>query len=284
MKKTALSFVLAIAAMGSLFAQKDSSYYDLGYTTLDKRFTQSITVKGSDLEKMPFVNLGDAIGAWFYGSYTEPGMVIYIVDGNPVSDVNTYSIFDIEEVTLVQNAAALVGTAGSQQEVVLVKTKRGNGGRGLLAAGQLGLVDGNGGGVKTNTSLYHHYYLGVYANKEKMSYGISADWVRDIEPVTKDSRTEVRTPFNLQRWRLNGYFNWRPDSRNSIDVVMGYAPQRIAEDVTGKTSPTMQELSNNAHAHVLSPQVRWHSELPAGFTNDLQGTYLATTGNGDYYE
>ncbi len=76
---------------------------------------------------MPFVNLSDAISVWLYGVYTLPSTVVYIVDGNPVVDVNSYSVFDIEEVTLVQSAAALSGTSGTQQEVVLVKTKRGKG-------------------------------------------------------------------------------------------------------------------------------------------------------------
>ncbi len=60
--------------------------------------------------RMPFANLSDALAAWFYGAYTQPVDLQYVVDGNPVSDVNSYSVYDIEEVVLVENAAALVNT------------------------------------------------------------------------------------------------------------------------------------------------------------------------------
>ncbi len=108
-------------------AQVDSSRLDIGYLTLKKEFTQTISIKGADLEKMPFANLSDALAVWLYGAYTQPLTLQYVVDGNPVGDVNAYSIYDIDEVVLVQNAAALIGTDGNQQEMVLIRTKRGKG-------------------------------------------------------------------------------------------------------------------------------------------------------------
>src|ERR1700677_2049981 len=144
MKNTALSLTalaLACCCALPLFAQYDSSRLDIGYLHLQREFMQTITVKGSDLEKMPFANLSDAIAAWFYGAYTQPATLQYVVDGNPVSDVNAYSIHDIEEVVLVQNAAALVNTADGQQELVVVRTKRGQGKGGVTANAQTGVVD-----------------------------------------------------------------------------------------------------------------------------------------------
>lgn len=76
---------------------RDSTRLDLGWLTIDKDLAQTITVKGADLEKMPFVNLSDAIRAWFFGGYTVPGTLAYVVDGNPVTDVNLYPIYEIEE-------------------------------------------------------------------------------------------------------------------------------------------------------------------------------------------
>src|SRR5580698_400138 len=114
-------------------AQDDSSRLDNGYMSLKKEFTQTISIEGSDLEKMPFANLSDAIAAWLYGAYTQPATLQYFVDGSPVTDVNAYSVFDVEEVVLVENAAAMVNTAETQQEVVLIRTRRGNGKTGLTA-------------------------------------------------------------------------------------------------------------------------------------------------------
>src|ERR1700744_669761 len=95
-------FIFFIPAKAN--AQTDTSQYDLGRMLVKKDFTQSITVKGSDLEKYPFSSLSDAIQVWFYGTFTNSNSVVYVVDGNIINDVNAYSIHDIEEVTLVQNA------------------------------------------------------------------------------------------------------------------------------------------------------------------------------------
>jgi len=111
---------------------------------VDRSFTQTITVKGADLEKMPFVNLADAIRAWFYGAYTVPGTLAYVVDGNPVTDVNFYPIYEIEEVTLVQNAIGAAAYGSTQQGLVIVTTKRGKERGGFRMAGQAGLVNANG--------------------------------------------------------------------------------------------------------------------------------------------
>src|ERR1700733_2342044 len=157
MKNTALSLTaLALVCCYTVpaFAQYDSSRLDVGYLHLKRDFTQTITVKGADLEKMPFTNLSDAIAAWFYGAYTQPVTLQYVVDGSPVSDVNAYSIHDIEEVVLLQNAAALVNTANGQQELVIVRTRRGQGKRGFTVDAQTGFVDDNSFGNVSDRRFY----------------------------------------------------------------------------------------------------------------------------------
>src|ERR1700749_4436447 len=97
-KRTLTLTLWALAGFSALtaVAQQDSSRLDAGYRTLDRNATQTISIKGADLEKMPFANLSDAIGAWLLGVYTQPGNFQYVVDGNPVADVNAYAIQDIE--------------------------------------------------------------------------------------------------------------------------------------------------------------------------------------------
>lgn len=73
MRKSILSLTmlaLSWCSVVNVLAQDDSSRLDAGYLSLKKEFTQAITIKGSDLEKMPFANLSDAISAWSYGAYT----------------------------------------------------------------------------------------------------------------------------------------------------------------------------------------------------------------------
>ena len=197
---------------------------NIGYLSLRREFTQTIRVKGADLEKMPFVNLSDAIAQWFFGAYTQPASLIYVVDGNPVTDVNSYSVYDIDEVILVQNAAALATTASGQQEMVFVRTKRGGGKSGLTAAVQSGLV--NVSGYHPKAGWFQNIYAGGYRNWNKVRAGLSVNYMRDVFPDTV-GRHEAVTPKNLQRWRLRGFVDWQIGHRNLVELTVNYTPQRI---------------------------------------------------------
>src|SRR5258707_721687 len=95
-----IPLLIAVSHCLPVLAQDDSSWYDLGGTRVEKKFTQHISIKGEDLEKMPFANLSEAINVWLYGIYSNPSSLVYIVDGNIVTDVNAWSIYDIEEMVL----------------------------------------------------------------------------------------------------------------------------------------------------------------------------------------
>jgi hypothetical protein len=276
MKKAAFSLLLMLAVPAA-WAQRDSSKIDIGWLSLDKGLTQTISIKGADLEKMPFVNLSDAIAAWLYGAYTQPGVLAYVVDGNPVADVNMYPIFDIEEVTLVENATAAAAYGGTQQELVVIRTKRGAGAAGMRAAAQGGLVNADGDGRHTYTNAYHQYYLGAYRNLDKLSFGGSADWIRDVNPVSSGPNNHVTIPDNLQRWRLNGWLTWRPGKGNTVELRMGYAPQVMKELVDSANAQALVQIGGQRHSHVLVPQLRWRGEWFPGLSNDLQAVYLVSS-------
>jgi len=72
MRKNTLSLTMLTVVCGCAFnsvAQYDSSRLDAGYLSFRKEFTQTIIVKGADLEKMPFANLSDALSAWLFGAF-----------------------------------------------------------------------------------------------------------------------------------------------------------------------------------------------------------------------
>ncbi|GGB17273.1 hypothetical protein GCM10011511_46330 [Puia dinghuensis] len=264
------------------WSQRDSARIDIGWLSLDKGLTQTLTIKGAALEKMPFTNLSDAIAAWFYGAYTQPMTVAYVVDGNPVTDVDIYPIFDIEEVTLVEHAAGAAAYGGTQQELVVITTKRGKGKSGLRVAGQAGIVNANGNGYNTFNRAYHQYYLGAYRNLDKVSVGVSADWVRDVLPEHDGAQVHVTTPVNLQRWRLNGYFTWRPAKGNVVELRMGYAPQSVKVDLDTVSYQTSYHVTRDEPAHLLMPSLAWYSDLLPGLTNTLQAQYLEHSENFSY--
>ena len=259
-------------------AQRDTSRLDLGWLSLDRSLTQTIRVKGADLEKMPFVNLADAISAWFYGGYTTPGMLAYIVDGNPVTDVNLYSIYDIEEVELVQNATGAAAYGSSQQNLVVITTKRGKEKGGFRMVGQTGPVNANGDGAKTFTNVYHQYYLGGYRNLGKLSYGVSANWIRDVFPAPAESYDHVSTPLNLQRWRFNGYLRWQPAEGQRIEFRMGYAPQRIDEALdSSQVAGLVSTVNDRVREHLVAPQIHWNWEILPGLHQELQVNYVGAS-------
>lgn len=260
--------------------QRDSSRIDMGWLSLDKNLSQTISIKGDDLEKMPFTNLSDAIGAWLYGAYAKPGTLAYVVDGNPVTDVNIYPIYDIEEVTLVMSAVGGAAYGGTQQELVLVTTRRGKGKSGVHAAAQVGPVNANGNGRSTATNFYHQYYLGAYRNGEKFSGGLSVDWVRDVEPFPKGAGYEVVTPENLQRFRLNGYLRWTPTKTDIVELRMSYAPERLTEDVDSMDGAV--QARQTLHSHLILPTIRWSSEIAPGLRSDLQGSYVGSSVNAGF--
>ena len=287
MKNITLSLtVLALACccVVPVFAQYDSSRLDVGYLHLKRDFTQTITIKGADLEKMPFANLSDALAAWFNGAYTQPATLQYVVDGNPVSDVNAYSVYDIEEVVLVENAAALVntaslGTVGSgQQELIVIRTKRGKGPGGIRVAAQAGLVKGKEDGETAQAAVYHNYYIGGWRNQGSISYGISGNYLRDVMPDPEPSSGyKAVTPDNLQRWRFNCYFTWRPDSRNQVELTMNYTPQRQKDDQQSTGQPQTYLYTINNPQHVVLPHLSWHSNWGSKWSNHLQASYIHST-------
>ncbi|HLX66267.1 MAG TPA: hypothetical protein VKR41_04700 [Puia sp.] len=274
MKQTIVSLTILLlicAGVQRSIAQQDTTHLDAGYLTLNKEFTQQISIKGADLQKMPFINLSDAISAWLYGAYTTPASVQYVVDGNPVADVNAYSIYDVEEVVLVQHAAALIGTAPGQAETILIRTRRGVGPNGITVAAQTGLI---AEASPSHARLFHNYYAGAYRNAATISYGLSANYIRDAIPY-EDGGGSVVTPPNWQRWRLNGYFEWRPDAHNQIEITMNYTPQKL----NGLENPNSGQgviygYKESGYQHYLTPHLDWRGEWAKGFTNDLQATYL----------
>ncbi|HTR32091.1 MAG TPA: hypothetical protein VMH27_22620 [Puia sp.] len=274
MKNTVLLLPMIMVVMTG-WAQRDTTRMDMGWLSVDKGLTQTITIKGEDLEKMPFVNLSDAISAWLYGAYTTPGTLAYVVDGNPITDVNIYPIFDIEEVTLVQSAAGSATYGGTQQELVLITTRQKRGKSGLRAAAQGGLVNSNGDGSHTTAVFYHQYYLGAYRNGEKFSGGLSADWIRDAVPLPSGNAYQVITPDNLQRLRIDGHLSWTPTNRDIVELRLSYAPERLEEAIDSTINQDYRQVTTNLRSHLLIPEIRWSSESAHGLRSDLHASYVS---------
>lgn len=276
---------LVIAAIFCLFfsarAQTDSTHYDLGRISVKKSFTQSVTIKGSDLEKYPFANLADAINVWLSGTLTNSGSVVYVVDGNIINDVNAYSIYDIDEITLVQNALTTVSGGGARQ-TLLIKTRTGGPGKhGIDAAGQTSQVNlrdpNNTAGTKSQVNVYNQYYLGGYSNSENSHLNASADYQRDVFPVLTSPFFQVANPLHYNRLKFNVYADTKLGQGSTLSARINYVPQVSSSQfmlTTGDPNVLTRESSISRESqHLFNAAIGLKSEIAPGFTNTLSAAY-----------
>lgn len=210
---------------------QDSSFHDLGRVQIRKNFSQTITIKGKDLERMAATSLHEAISAWLYGTLTNVGTVVFVVDGHMVSDVNIYNIGDIEELTLVQNAAIEVSGAFRQQQMVLIETKKNKTeGWHVSAAGLSAIITkkvyypSTDKTVKSDNNFFHDYLVSVARRTQNIKAGVSIGFARDVA-VMMDSLIIKQKPNNLRRYRLNTYFDWTINKHHELGARINLAEQ-----------------------------------------------------------
>jgi hypothetical protein len=283
-KYTPVLLALIVCIVFTANAQTDTTHYDLGRISVKKGFTQTITIKGSDLEKYQFSDLAEAINVWLYGTYTNSSSLIYVVDGNIINDVNAYSIYDIDEITLVQNALPQVSGASPARQMVLIKLHTGGPGKqGIEAAGQSSLVNirnrDNTTGVKSSTSLYDQYYLSGYKNFENAHIGLSADYQRDVFPQLTGSNYNSFTPFHFNRLKLNGRADAKVWKGSTLTFGINYTPQVSNYSYNYNSIVIIQDESevnySNSHVsqHLFNSNIALRSQIARGLTNTLSGAY-----------
>lgn len=269
-------------------AQTDTTKYDLGRLQMDKKLTQTITIKAADLEKLPFSTLTDAINVWLYGVYGAHQSYVFVIDGVVMTDVNALSIYDIDEITLVQNAAAVLNGASPQQFLLLIKTRRNRPGKyGFDVTGQTNLVkpyiNQNTTG-KNSSRGYNQYYLSGYVNTGNIHAGLSADFQRDAIPLTQQlSATGYNNSTeDLNRYKLNAYLDASLGASSILSISAGYVPQNGDGSVNAyslsssgsTTSTAMNTIKENLYYNNISLKSAF-----SGFTNTLTGAFQHVTSN-----
>ncbi len=263
----------------------DSSFHDLGRIQLHKKFTQSITIKGTDLEKMPFMDLKDALTVYYNGMYGSMQKFSYVVNGIINADVNAYSIYDIEEVTFVNSAATTLNGITPGQVLVLVKTKRvGPNEWGIRVNGQTNVIKRYISNIETTAknadnsgpapmSIYHQYNLSLYTNSSWISAGLSANLQKNIYPQYRNEKRWDLTfkPYTSNRIKLNAFVDIRIDTFNVINFNAGYVPQKDMEIRKGigfiQTLPIQQGYERTEKQNVLFANVEYKSTIMERITN-----------------
>ncbi len=268
----------------------DTAIYDLGRVTMKKKFTQAITIHAADLEKMPFTDLKEALTLYFNGVYGQQQKFAYVIDGVLNTDINAYSIYDIDEITIVQNAATTLNGITPLQVLVLVKTKRGGPNRkGIIVAGQTNQVrkyfgynattSGNSNNKGNSTQdLYHQYYVSAYTNTKTMKAGLSADIQHNVFPQywNKDIY-ETFKPLAGNRLKFNGYLDLKLDDNNTLSISAGYVPQKDKELYKDDADPNGIALNRvdqrNIDQNLGYGNIQFKSNIADLFTNNLSAGF-----------
>lgn len=284
---TATKLLLSIAVCFSCnaYTQTDTSSYNLGRIKLRKDFTQSITIKGEELERMPFTDLHEAINAWSYGYYTTQSSIVYVIDGIIMNDVNAWSVYDIKEVTLVQNALVQVSGATRQQQLALITTRKGGAGQqGITVAGQSSMVKTTRATtVPSSTSsssehnFFHQYHVSAWKNDKNLQYGLSANYLRDVLPAMKDPKVKTITPNNYDRFRINGWLTARLGAAHELSLRLNVVPQVLDNERSyTEQTPTYDYSAHYKHRNkqtIFNPSISLRSKLARGFTNEFTASY-----------
>ena len=181
---------------------------------------------------MPFSQLTMALNAWLHGIQAHSARVNYVVDGNLMQDINAYSIYDVEEITLVQNALVQLNGALNGQQLVLIKTrKQGDGNGGLRIAGASHLVkdDYYTLSSKSNTGFYHQYQVSGWKRHQHWQWGASANVFRDIHPArykSSPAEQDIR-PAQVNRYRFNAWADFSFSANHSLFLRLNYVPNRV---------------------------------------------------------
>jgi len=297
-KLLACTVVLLAVFFNSAKAQSDTSNYDLGRLTLQRKFTQAITIKAADMEKMPFSSLSEVINIYFNGIYGNKQSLAYVINGNLNTDIGAYSIYDIDEITFIQNATTVLNGITPTQVLVLVKTKRGGPGRsGIMINGQTNIVSMYTNHIEptisrsynagnTTTNLYHQYYLSGYVNKKKYTAGISASVQHNVfsQYWNKTIFSTIK-PYTSDRFRFNGYIDVKLGKKNVLSVSGGYVPQRDRQtQINAFVSPNgkSDELYIYDSQNLYYADLKLKSQILKGLNNVLSAGFQRVQTNANY--
>lgn len=269
----------------ALSQQTDTSYVDLGRTQLKKDFIQTITIKGKDLEKFPFANLTEAINVWLYGYHTNGFTVSFVIDGNMIADVNMYSIHDIEEISLVQNAQVQLNGAVNQQQLVIITTKKNKlKGKGIEINGKTQLVENlasnpiNPQEIDSEKNLYHQYHVSAYKKSSRLNAGASFGFLHDVLPQFTSDHYSTRTPDHLERFHLNSYADLSIGRKHLVSARINVARQNMVFEQTMDPGigPKNYQDRYGEHFH-FNAEAKLVSQFSKGLTNQLSAAYAGAS-------
>jgi hypothetical protein len=264
-------------------AQTDSTYIDLGRMRARKEFIQTTVIKASDLAQMPFTTLSDVIRLWVNGSYSDKSTMVYVIDGVMINDVDAYSIFDIEEIIIVNDALSQPNGASNLQTLALIKTKGVKSTKPHFSfAGQAFAVTKKENGQKYTTEVFHQYGLSGSGNIGKVSVGGSLNYLHD--PMPNNDSVKVATTPNIDRFRLHLWAQTKLGRKSTLALQGNYTPQDCHSNFTSYSPYVISSYVRNYNESLINASLqlqtaftsRLQNKFSAGYTNGIQKAFDST--------
>jgi hypothetical protein len=206
----------------------------------------------------------------------------YVVDGVMINDADAYSIYDIEEITIVQNALSQANGAGNLQTLALITTKKSKSTKPRFSfAGQAFVVDRKMDAEKNYFNFFNQYNLTGSANIGKVAVGGSVNFLHDEMPVAKAKDESASTAPDLNRFRLHIWAQTDLGKKSKIALHANYTPQfgdgQYTDGFTGSLNKHSVNFNESLVNATLDLQTAFtsvlHNKFSVGYTaNNQKGT------------
>lgn len=229
-------------------SQIDTTQYNLWATQVSKEFSQHITVKGADLQKMAINNLGEYMKNRTILADGNNDTIYYFVNGFPHPAAHMINIHDIEELTILFNPVFSIDNRRPDKLTVLVKTNNAQEKIRVTFNSQvnvLSLDDPNIYAREKQKGLFQQHYLSVAGTNKKLMYGASFTYA----PTDYNRKRYQDIDDNKTIFRAWGEYNFNQKNTLALSVTnssgksKGFDSLQIVQQHRIKTNATFFNLN-----------------------------------------
>lgn len=229
-------------------SQTDTTQYNLWAIQVSKEFSQHITVKGADLQKMAINNLGEYMKNRTILADGNNDTIYYFVNGFPHPAAHMINIHDIEELTILFNPVFSIDNRRPDKLTVLVKTNTPSEKTQVVFNTQvngLRLDLPSVYGQDKQKGFFQQHYLSVAGTNKKIMYGASFTYA----PTDYNRKRYQDIDDNKTIFRAWGEYNFNQKNTlalsvtNSSDKSKGFDSLQIVQQHSIKTNATFFNLN-----------------------------------------
>ncbi|MEP7258876.1 MAG: hypothetical protein ABI687_10810 [Flavitalea sp.] len=264
--------------------QADSTRLDLGRGLVVKNNMQHIIIRGEDLQRMPFSSLGEAIQVYLNGAYTNDKDIVYVIDGNLSNDINNYSVYDIENITLVQDAQRLLNGVNKAKQLVLIRTKTGYTRKsGITTAASVYLVKRREAGAGTwypekSPTLFHQYQVNARKYFHNTEIGGSMNFLREAFPSPSAAKIISADPYRLNRISFNSWMIASIGKKSVLNFRFNASPMDSSRSQLFQARAGYVTDNKGKEKYFnLYPSAQLSTRFSDALSNDLNVSYIHTS-------